>query len=139
MSGAGASLILGKVASIQRAIGRAREEYAAAGAGFATDRTRQDAAVLNILRACESALDLANVLVRQHRVGVPQSGRDSFRLLAEAGVIDASMSDRLQRMIGFRNVAVHQYQALELAVVESILRRDLDDVLAFATLVAKAG
>ena len=41
-------------------------------------------------------------------------------------------------MIGFRNVAVHQYQALELAVVESILRRELDDVLAFATQVAKA-
>ena len=139
MSRADASLILGKVSSIQRAVARAREEYAAAGAGFATDRTRQDAAVLNILRACESALDLANILVRQRRLGVPQSGRDSFRLLAETGAIDAAVSERLQRMIGFRNVAVHQYQALELAVVESILRRDLDDVLAFATQVAKAG
>jgi uncharacterized protein YutE (UPF0331/DUF86 family) len=138
VSPADASVILGKVASVQRAVARAREEYAAAGAAFATDRTRQDAAILNILRACESALDLANIIVRQRRVGVPQSARDSFRLLADAGAIDAALSERLQRMIGFRNIAVHQYQALDLAVVESILRRDLDDVLAFTMVVAKA-
>ena len=44
---------------------RAREEYAAAGEHFDTDFTRQDAAVLNIQRACAAALDMGQHLVRR--------------------------------------------------------------------------
>lgn len=52
--------------------------------------------------------------------------------------IDRSDSSaRLQRMIGFRNIAVHQYQALESAIVEAILSRDLDDLLAFCQTIAR--
>jgi uncharacterized protein YutE (UPF0331/DUF86 family) len=40
-------------------------------------------------------------------------------------------------MIGFRNIAVHQYRALEPAIVEAILRRDLDDLLAFCRAIAR--
>jgi uncharacterized protein YutE (UPF0331/DUF86 family) len=130
-------LRLGKVAAIERSIARAREEFAVAGAGFAGDFTRQDAAILNILRGCEAALDLANILIRERGLGAPQSSRDSFRILAEAGLLPADLSDRLQRMIGFRSIAVHQYQQLDIAVVEAILRRDLDDLLRYgATLAA---
>jgi hypothetical protein len=50
---------LAKIASIQRSVLRAREEFAAAGRDFGRDLTRQDAAMLNVLRACESAIDLA--------------------------------------------------------------------------------
>ena len=64
---------------------RAREEYAAAAEGFSTDYTRQDAAVLNIQRACEAALDMGQHLVRREKLGLPQSSRDVFELLARAG------------------------------------------------------
>jgi uncharacterized protein YutE (UPF0331/DUF86 family) len=130
-------LVLGKVAAIERSIARAREEFAAAGANFTRDFTRQDAAILNILRACELAIDVANMLVRERTLGVPQSSRDSFRLLADAGSITPDSSAALQRMIGFRNIAVHQYQTLDVAIVEAIVRRDLDDLLAFAAVVTR--
>jgi uncharacterized protein YutE (UPF0331/DUF86 family) len=122
-------LILGKVAGIERSVARAREEFSAAGEDFARDYTRQDAAILNILRACESAIDLANILIRERGLGIPQSSRDSFKLLADAELISPELSAGLQRMIGFRNIAVHQYQAIELAIVAAILERDLDDLL----------
>jgi uncharacterized protein YutE (UPF0331/DUF86 family) len=129
-------LILGKIAAIERSVKRAREEFAAAGADFRCDFTRQDAAILNILRGCEQALDLANILIRDRKLGIPQSSRDSFKLLADAKLIAPESSDSLQRMIGFRNIAVHQYQAIELAIVEAIVQRDLDDLLAFARTIA---
>lgn len=129
-------LKLGKVAAIERSVARAREEFAAAGAGFARDFTHQDAAILNILRACELALDLANIVIRERGLGIPQSSRDSFRLLADAGLLAVDLSERLQHMIGFGNVAVHQYQTLNLAIVETILRRDLDDVLRYCEVLA---
>jgi uncharacterized protein YutE (UPF0331/DUF86 family) len=129
-------LILGKIAAIERGVTRAREEFAAAGADFRHDFTRQDAAILNILRSCEQAIDLANILIRERRLGVPQSSRDSFSLLANAKLIAPELSISLQRMIGFRNIAVHQYQAIELAIVEAIVQRDLDDLLALTRTIA---
>lgn len=124
-------LLLGKVASIERAVARAREEHAAAGAAFALAFTHQDAAILNILRGCEAAIDVANILIRERGLGIPQSSRECFQLLANAGLITAEASDALQRMVGFRNVVVHQYQSLNLAIVEAVLVQGLDGLLAF--------
>jgi uncharacterized protein YutE (UPF0331/DUF86 family) len=35
-------------------------------------------------------------------------------------------------MIGFRNLAVHQYRELDLDIFEAVIRKNLDDLLAFA-------
>jgi uncharacterized protein YutE (UPF0331/DUF86 family) len=129
---------LAKIASIQRSVLRAREEFAAAGRDFGRDLTRQDAAMLNVLRACESAIDLANVLIRERKLGVPQSGRDSFELLAAAGLIPVDLSSRLQRMVGFRNIAIHRYRDLDLAVLASIIGKDLDDLVRFSEWAARS-
>lgn len=131
--------VLGKIAAIERSVARAREEFTAAGDGFARDWTRQDAAILNILRGCELAIDVANILIRERSLGVPQASRESFKLLADAGLIEHALSARLQRMIGFRNIAVHQYQALEPAIVAAILQRDLGDLLTFSAAVLRQG
>jgi len=121
-----------KIATILRCVERARDEYAQAGTAFKQNFTRQDAAVLNVTRACEAAIDLANMLVRKQRLGVPGDTRESFSLLERGGLIPAELSGRLQRMIGFRNVAVHQYQELDLDIVEAVIRDGLADLLRFA-------
>jgi uncharacterized protein YutE (UPF0331/DUF86 family) len=128
---------LAKIAFIQRCVSRARQEHAEAGAAFGADITRQDAAVLNIMRACETAIDLANALIRERQLGIPTSNRDSFRLLAEGGVISSDLAGSLQRMVGFRNVAVHRYRDLDVAIIASVITRDLDDLLTFTERVAR--
>lgn len=121
-----------KIATIVRCVERAREEYAKAGSTFRTDYTRQDAALLNVTRACEAAIDLSNALVRERRLGIPAEARQSFALLEQARLIPSDLSLRLQRMIGFRNVAVHQYQDLDLGIAETVIREGLEDLLVFA-------
>ncbi|MGB5104012.1 MAG: DUF86 domain-containing protein [Steroidobacteraceae bacterium] len=128
---------LAKVASIQRSVRRARDELAAAGSQLSSDLTRQDASILNVLRACETAIDLAQILVRERRLGVPQSNRDVFQLLADAGLVSEDLSKRLQQMVGFRNVAVHRYRDLDLEILVHVVRQDLDDLLRFSELVAR--
>ncbi|MCU7370420.1 DUF86 domain-containing protein [Paucibacter sp. O1-1] len=125
-------VLLNKAATIERCVARAREEYAAAGAGFASDFTRQDAAILNIQRACEAALDMGQHLVRRERLGVPQSARDVFTLLAQAGWIESSLADALKAMVGFRNIAVHDYQALLLPITVKVITAHLDEFLQFS-------
>lgn len=121
-----------KIATIVRCTERAREEHRAAGSAFKNSCTHQDAAILNVIRACEAAVDLANMVIRRRRVGIPSQMKESFALLEQARVLPAELSERLQKMIGFRNIAVHRYDELNLDIVESVIRRDLDDLLAFA-------
>jgi uncharacterized protein YutE (UPF0331/DUF86 family) len=117
-------------------VARAREEYAASP-DFATDFTRQDAAVLNIQRACEACLDMGQHLIRRDRLGLPQSARDVFALLAQAGWIDTALQDTMQRMVGFRNLAVHDDQKLLFPILLSVVTVHLNDFLRFTTAILK--
>jgi len=74
-------IVINKVQSIQRCVRRARDEYQADPDTFATNYTHQDAAILNVVRACETAIDLANYVIRANKLGIPVSSADSFRVL----------------------------------------------------------
>lgn len=128
-----------KAATIERCVRRAREVYGGVDANLTDDLTRQDSIVLNIQRACEAAVDLAMHLVRVQRLGIPQESRDAFELLVGAVTLDRTLANGLKRMVGFRNVAAHDYQRLNLDIVRAILQRDLDDLLAFARVGIAAG
>jgi uncharacterized protein YutE (UPF0331/DUF86 family) len=124
-------IVLNKAAIIERCVSRAREEYAKDPSTFATDHTRQDAAVVNIQRACEAALDLGQHLIRTRRLGLPQRARDVFDLLATKDLIDPGIANAMKKMVGFRNIAVHEYQKLLMPVVIDIIEHRLEDLLAY--------
>lgn len=130
-------VLLNKAAAIERAVRRAREEYGGVDAHLFDDQTRQDAILLNLQRACESSIDAAMHLVRVHRLGIPQDTREAFDLLERAGRLDASLAARLKKMVGFRNIAIHQYQTLDLAIVRDIVVARLDDFLEFSRLLVR--
>ena len=125
-------VLLNKAASIERCVRRAREEYLADPNGFASNFTRQDAAILNIQRACEAALDMGQHIIRRESLGLPQSARDVFALLALGGWIEESLAESMKRMVGFRNVAVHEYQTLQLPITVNIITQHLDEFLQFS-------
>jgi uncharacterized protein YutE (UPF0331/DUF86 family) len=121
-----------KITSLQRCVARASEAYAAAGAEIRTNYNLQDAAILNVIRACEVAIDLANMAIRKRHLGIPNESRDSFAILVRKGIIAPDTGDRLKRMVDFRNLAVHQYRELNLDILDAVIRNNLDDLLAFA-------
>lgn len=125
----GGYVIVNKAATIERCIARVREEHAGDDRNLTGDQTRQDSIVLNLQRACEAAIDLAMHVVRVRRLGVPQETRDAFALLRDAGLITPELANRMMAMVGFRNVAVHDYRRLDLAIVRSIVTERLGDFL----------
>lgn len=125
-------VLINKAATIERCVARAQEEYSADTESFATNFTRQDAAILNIHRACEAALDMGQHIIRRERLGVTQSARDTFTLLQQGGWISEPVAEQMKRMVGFRNVAVHDYQALQLPITTNILTQHLNDFLAYS-------
>ncbi|MCG6116795.1 MAG: DUF86 domain-containing protein [Aquimonas sp.] len=126
-------VLLNKGATIERCLARVREEFAGDPDGFSASVTRQDAAILNIQRACEAALDMGQHLIRRDRLGLPQSSRDVFTLLAQARRVPDSLAESMRRMVGFRNVAVHGYQRLQLPIVLNVIEDRLVDLQAFST------
>ena len=62
-------------------------------------------------------------------LGVPQSARDVFALLAQAGRIEPPLAEGMQRMVGFRDIAVHDYQSLQLPITVAIIEKHLDEFL----------
>jgi len=83
-------------------------------------------------RACEASIDLAMHVVAEKNLGLPQTSRDAFLLLETEGIIPVSLSKRMQRMVGFRNIAVHDYQEINLTILQKIIENHLDDFLQFS-------
>lgn len=127
-------VILNKTATIERCVNRIHEVYEGTPANL-TDITKQDSIILNIQRACEASIDLAMHIVSERKLGVPKASREGFKLLQDAGLIDAKLAKTLMNMVGFRNIAVHAYQALELDILQAILEKHIDDFKDFTRVV----
>lgn len=95
------------------------------------DLTKQDSVIFNLQRACEAAIDIAMHVVSLHKLGIPQSSRDAFDFLQKGEMISQETAVKMKRMVGFRNIAVHDYQAIQLVILENIIRAHLTDFHSF--------
>jgi uncharacterized protein YutE (UPF0331/DUF86 family) len=130
-------VILNKAASIERCLLRIVEEYGGDRQNLVANQTKQDAIILNLQRACETSIDLAMYVISQRRLGLPQESRDAFTLLQTAGILPTDLATRMHRMVGFRNVAVHEYARLNLDIVHTIITKHLDDFRTFSSTIVK--
>ena len=120
-------VIINKTAVIEKCLERIREMYIGYEKEFDIDFMRQDAIILNLQRACEAAIDLGMFIVKIKKLGIPQSTRDVFEFLMEKKILPIELCQSLQAMVGFRNIAVHDYQKINLAIIHSILENRLID------------
>ncbi|WP_226679910.1 type VII toxin-antitoxin system HepT family RNase toxin [Sutcliffiella horikoshii] len=123
-------IILNKISTIERCIKRIREEYDNDPLNL-KNFTKQDSIILNIQRACEASIDIAMHVVSEKKLGIPQSSRDAFDYLSSHTIINENLSLRLKAMVGFRNIAVHDYQEINLEIVRVIVEKHLEDYLEF--------
>ena len=125
-------IVWNKKASIERCILQIRTYYALPGdVPFERDYLRQDAIAVNLQRACEQCIDLANHLIKIRKLGLPTESRASFQLLADNGILPRDLSKRLRSMVGFRNILVHQYQEMDIELMVRVIEEHLDDLFEF--------
>lgn len=130
------AVILNKFETIEKCIKRINEEYQGDSKNL-EDYRKVDMIVLNLQRACEAVLDLAMYIVSTRKLGLPQTKREAFRLLEENGIIDLSMSKNMQGMVGFRNIAVHDYKEIDETILRDVIENHLNDLLDFARILLK--
>lgn len=125
-----------KAARIDRCVERAREEHGLSP-DFLHDHSRQDAAILNIQRACELGIDMGNMVIAHEQWGLPQSAREVFAVLGQRGLLPPELVLQLQRMVGFRNIAVHEYDSLNMEIAVRVITHDIDSLRQLAGLLLK--
>lgn len=131
------NVILNKAESLERCIKRIKEEYLGHEDELESNLTKQDAIVLNIERACQISIDMALIMIKNKSLGLPQVTREVFDILEKNIVISKDMSTELKQMVGFRNLAVHDYQKIDLNIVESIIKKHLVTLLEFSKIMVK--
>jgi uncharacterized protein YutE (UPF0331/DUF86 family) len=127
-------IVLNKSDIIKKCVQRVYEEYAD-NPNNLDNVTKQDSIILNIQRACEAAIDLGMHVIAEKELGIPQASRDAFDILHDRGIIDHDISERLKAMVGFRNIAIHNYQKLNIKIIQAIIEKHLKDLVDFAEII----
>ena len=127
-------IVLNKVTTIERCINRIYEVYEGNPENL-ENLTKQDSIVLNIQRACEASIDLAMHVVAERKLGIPKASREGFDFLQEANIIEGALTRSLINMVGFCNIAIHDYQTLNLVILQSILEKHLDDFKSYSKII----
>lgn len=128
------AVVLNKFETIEKCINRVNEEYEGNPENL-QDYRKMDMIVLNLQRACEAVLDLAMYVVSTRKLGLPQNKRDAIIFLEENKIIDSNMSKNMQGMIGFRNIAVHDYKEIDEEILKDVIENHLNDLLDFARII----
>jgi uncharacterized protein YutE (UPF0331/DUF86 family) len=121
-------VIINKCESIKRCIKRIEEDY---DEEFETNLTKQDAVILNIQRAIQQAIDLGAYIIKQRKLTPPKTSKEIFEILEKEKIIDKNLSENLQKMVGFRNLAIHEYTKLRLDILEYIIKNRIWDLYEF--------
>lgn len=128
------AVVINKFDTIEKCINRINEEYQNDPINL-EDYRKNDMIVLNLQRACEAVLDLAMYVVSSRKLGLPQTKREAFRLLEDNKIIDSSMCKNMQGMIGFRNIAVHDYKEIDKEILQDVIENHLGDLTNFARII----
>lgn len=127
-----------KIESLRRCVERIRQKSPATAAALASDQDAQDILTLNLTRAVQLCVDVGAHLIAAQNKPVPNTMGQTFDVLADMEVISAELSARMKKAVGFRNIAVHNYEAINWEITHAIATRHLDDFAAFATSVVES-
>ena len=131
-----ADVVRTRCQEIDQSLTRLRHIAAIPRTAFVTDADARDIACYRLLIAIEAALALCyHVSARRLRVA-PEDYAGCFVALERAGLIEAELSERLQRMARFRNLLVHVYWTIDYGRIHELLQGDIDDLAVFSRTVA---
>ena len=116
-----------KIDSILRCLARIEERLPSQEEEFILDYDAQDVVVLNITRAVQLSVDIATHILATGHQAVPATMSDSFVKLYQLGKISERVSEKMRKSVGYRNVAIHSYDDVDLAITYEIARDHLQD------------
>ena len=116
-----------KLESLHRCLRRIETRCPADASTLVADVDLQDIIALNLSRAVQISVDIGAHLIAGMEAPPPDTVGQTFDLLAQEGVLDKELANRLKKAGGFRNIAVHSYESISWVIVYSIAKNCLAD------------
>ena len=88
--------------------------------------------VLNLQRACQAAIDMAQTTIAYKKLSLPNSYRAAFQILEKDKIISKSSAEAIAKMAGFRNIAVHDYTEINLEILKHIVKHHLQEFMKYS-------
>lgn len=95
---------------------------------FMTDFRARGAAERYLHLAIEAVIDIGNEIISALQLRRPERYREIPHILAEAEIIPRDFADEIAKMIGFRNLLVHDYASIDRALEHEFLRTRIPDI-----------
>ncbi|MCB1935979.1 MAG: DUF86 domain-containing protein [Nitrosomonas sp.] len=125
-------ILIEKLESLRRCIRRIEDKKPIDIDQLKQDIDLQDILVLNLTRAVQLAVDIGSHIISQSEQTTPKTMGDIFAVLQQMGAISAQTRTQLKKAVGFRNVAVHQYEAINWEIVYAVCEQSIQDFRQFA-------
>lgn len=125
-------IIAEKLESLRRCVQRIEDKTPKDMGSLIRDIDLQDILVVNLTRAVQISVDIGSHIISSDNQSMPQTMGDVFTKLQELGAISLDTCERLKKAVGFRNIAVHNYEAINWEIVYAICRNSLRDFRQFA-------
>lgn len=132
-----ATVVAQKLESLRRCLSRIETKCPADPAQLESDFDLQDIVSLNLSRAVQLCVDIGAHLIAGMNTPAPDTMGQTFDILAREGVLSAELAASLKKAVGFRNIAVHSYNAINWQMVHRIAHDHLGDFTAFARVVSQ--
>lgn len=130
-------LLQKKLEMLVRCIERIKSQNVSSLEELESNLDKQEIIILNLQRAVQICIDIGNHILLDYSV-TPTTMADTFKSMAEKGIISASNAANLAKAVAFRNIAVHQYDTLDNKIIFDIINNHLVDFPDFAASIAKA-
>ncbi len=125
-------VILKKMSSLTRCLDRLEKKRPEKWESLIEDYDLQDIITVNLERAVQLAVDIGLQTLLEINVQPPESMGAVFSHLAREEIIPDELAEHLKSAVGFRNIAVHEYEEIDWRIVHSILVHHLSDFRGFA-------
>ncbi len=129
------TVILLKIQSIERCLKRIHDKYNAEK--LEDDFDMQDIIILNLQRACELSIDIAQRVLKKKKLGLSNESAAAFFMLADNDIISKELSLKMSKMVGFRNIAVHDYTNLNLGIIKNIIKYGINDIQEYTSVMIR--
>ncbi|HIJ88427.1 MAG TPA: DUF86 domain-containing protein [Desulfuromonadales bacterium] len=126
------ALVFRKIASLSEYQKQVSEYSALTVEQYRSDWKIQRIVERTLQMMIELCADIANHVISDNGLRIPETYADTFRVLAENNILAPDKLAVMEKMSKFRNIVVHQYETVDAEIVILVLRRHLDDFKQFS-------
>jgi uncharacterized protein YutE (UPF0331/DUF86 family) len=105
---------------------------------FSVDHVYRGALLHYLYLMTDTCIALAEMIIKQKKLRIPQSYQDAFDILGENGILAPAFAYDFAKIAGFRNFLAHDYEKIDAKVVCKSVLSKIEDVNRYLEQIEKA-